>query len=331
MIIDEEEIAMNKDQIVSIIIVNYNGKDYLEKCLESLTKIDYKDYEIILVDNNSTDESIEFVKNTYPSITIIKLNKNYGFAEPNNIGAKNANGDLLLFLNNDTTVEPNFITEMVKVLKQDPKIAICQSLLLKPNDEVDSSGDFVDTLGRAYSTRKKLTDVREILSARGAAMMVRKDSFWDLEGFDKNFFASYEDVDLCWRAWIWGYKVVLVPNSIVYHKGGQTVQNLSEVRFHGVKNSMIIRMVNFETSYATSSIIKSFFVVTIRKLFGISVVADPEPSSPLPSFGTIFHGLTWVLKNLNYVLAKRKKVNSRRVRSTKDLLKNGLITKIQNK
>jgi len=316
--------------LVSVIIVNYNGKTHLEKCLKSLMKINYKNYEIILVDNNSTDQSIEFVKNTYPSITIIKLNDNYGFAEPNNIGAKNAKGEFLLFLNNDTEVNPNFIGEMVKVLEQDPKIAICQSLLLKPNGEVDSSGDFVDTLGRAYSSRNKVNEVKKILSARGASMMIRKDSFWDLGGFDKKFFASFEDVDLGWRAWIWGYKIVLVPNSIVYHTGGQTGKDqFSTIRFHGVKNSLIIRLANFETSLAASSIFKSFGIVLLRKTFGISVVKDPEQALPLPSIKIIFHGVVWVIKNLNYILAKRKIVNSRRVISSKDLLNLGLITKLK--
>jgi len=180
---------MEKIPLVSVIIVNYNGKSNLEDCLASLTKIDYKNYEIILVDNNSTDTSVEYVKNIYPAITIIKLNDNYGFAEPNNIGAKNAKGEFLLFLNNDTKVNPNFIGEMVKVLEHDPKIAICQSLLLKPNGEVDSGGDFIDTLGRAYSSKNKVNEVKKILSARGASMMARKDSFWDLGGFDKKFFA----------------------------------------------------------------------------------------------------------------------------------------------
>ena len=321
---------MENNPLVSVIIVNYNGKTYLEKCLESLMKINYKNYEIILVDNNSTDTSIEFVKNTYPSITIIKLNDNYGFAEPNNIGAKNAKGDYLLFLNNDTEVNADFIEEMVKVLKQDPKIAICQSLLLKPNGDVDSSGDFIDTLGRAYGSKNKVNEVKKILSARGASMMVRKDSFWDLGGFDKKFFASFEDVDLGWRAWVWGYKIVVVPSSIVYHKGGQTVKQLSsQVRFHGVKNSLIIRLSNFETSLATSSIIKSFGIILLRKTFGVSLVKNPAEIFPPPSIQIILRGTMWVMKNLGYVLAKRKNVNSRRKRTTKDLLNLGLITKLK--
>ena len=98
---------------VSVIIVNYNGKALLEKCLESLAKVNYENFEIILVDNNSTDGTVEFVTKTYPSIIIIKLDSNRGFAEPNNIGAKIASGKYLLFLNNDTIVTPNFISEMV--------------------------------------------------------------------------------------------------------------------------------------------------------------------------------------------------------------------------
>ncbi len=316
--------------MVSVIIVNFNGRKYLEDCLKSLMKIDYKHFEIIIVDNNSTDDSIEFVKRNYPSAIIIKLDKNYGFAEPNNIGAKNAKGDFLLFLNNDTEVEPDFIGEMVKVLQEDSKIAICQSLLLKPNGQVDSSGDFIDTLGRCYSSKDKAKEVKKILSARAASMMIRKESFWDLGGFDKKFFASYEDIDLGWRAWLWGYKIVLVPNSIVYHTGGQTVEKiLPEIRFHGVKNSLVIRLTNFEGTLAPSSIIKIFVVILFRQTFGISLVADREQIFPLPSLKILFCGLLWVLKNMKYVLAKRKKVNSRRVRSSKDLMNLGLITKLK--
>ncbi len=317
---------MDNDTLVSIIIVNYNGRHHLEECLKSLMQVTYKKFEVILVDNNSTDGSIEFVKNNHPSIKIKKLDKNYGFAEPNNIGAKIAKGDFLLFLNNDTTVNPNFIQEMVNVFNQDSKIAISQSLLLKTNGEVESSGDFIDTLGRAYMSKEKVTKVKEILSARGACMLVRKNIFWELEGFDKNFFASFEDIDLSWRAWIWGYKIVIVPNSIVYHAGGQTVQLLTpEIKFHGVKNNLVLSLTNFEAPL--SKIIKLFYASLMKKSFGISVGTDYELARPLPSFGTVFRGLMWVLKNFKYVSVKRKKVNSRRARTTEELVQRGLITK----
>jgi len=313
--------------LVSVIIVNYNGKPHLEKCLESLMNVDYEKYEVILVDNNSNDDSLEFVKNVYPSVIIIKLDKNYGFAEPNNIGAKIAKGDFLLFLNNDTKVNPNFIQEMVNVFNQDSKIAISQSLLLKTNGEIESSGDFIDIIGRAYMSKEKVTEVKEILGARGACMMVRKNIFWELGGFDKNFFASFEDVDLSWRAWIWGYKIVLVPNSIVYHTGGQTVQLLrSEIKFHGVKNILILSLTNFETPIVR--IMKLFYAYIMKKSFGISVITKFEPTIPLTSLGTVIRGTIWVLKNLRYVYVKRNKVNSRRARSTAELERMGLIRKL---
>ena len=317
-----------ENNLVSIIIINYNGKHHLEKCLKSLMQIDYKNYEIILVDNNSIDDSINFVKKFYPSVGIIQLEKNYGFAEPNNIGAKKATGEFLLFLNNDTIVKPNFISELVKVINTDSKIAICQSFLLKPNGEIDSSGDFVDTLGRAYSSRKKVSEVREILGARGAAMLIRKESFFDLGKFDKSFFASFEDVDMGWRAWLWGYRVVLVPSSVVYHTGGQTIKNISdEIRFHGIKNTLMLRLVNFELSLAIKSIIKLFFVSFMRKIFRVKIISDPEEGPPLPSYGITFKGVSWVIKNLGYVLEKRKLVNKKRVLSTKELIEKGLITR----
>lgn len=319
---------MTSTKMVSIVIVNYNGKTHLEKCLQSLMEINYASYEVILVDNNSTDGGVEFVHTEYPKVKIIKLDKNYGFAEPNNIGAKSAKGEYLLFLNNDTVATPNFVTELVDVMNQDPQIAICQSMLLKPNGDVDSSGDFIDTLGRAYSSRNRPTEVQYILSARGASMMVKKNAFWDLGGFDKNFFASFEDVDIGWRAWLWGYKVVLVPNSTVYHIGGQTIKTLNSViSFHGVKNTLLLRLVNFEISYVTTSIPLLFFVILLRKIFGVTVIKDPEQGAPLPSFKIMLHGIIWILKNFKYVITKRKQINSRRVRSTDDLIEEGVITK----
>ena len=117
--------------LVSIIIVNYNGLELLKKCLMSLSKIQFTNYEVILVDNNSSDNSVNYVTKNFPQIILIKLDENKGFAEPNNIASKIAKGEYLLFLNNDTIVTENFLTELLNVIKNNEKIAICQSLLLK--------------------------------------------------------------------------------------------------------------------------------------------------------------------------------------------------------
>jgi GT2 family glycosyltransferase len=320
-----------EDPSVSIIIVNYNGKNHLEKCLKSLSEIIYKNYQIVLVDNNSSDGSVEFTTTNYPKVKIIQLDKNYGFAEPNNIGAKNAVGEFLLFLNNDTIVTTNFLNSLVNVASSDPDIAICQSLLLRQNGDIDSSGDFVDTLGMAYSSHQQPSpDISPILSARGASMLVKKNIFFELGGFDKKYFASFEDVDVGWRAWIWGYKVLLVPDSIVYHFGGQTIGKMNDLmRFHGLKNLFVTRLVNFELPCAIRGFL-GFFVVRFMKKVGINVKNTPNDglkgkTSTQSLAKTLFLVLLWLVQNSDYILKKRRQVNSRRIRSTKDLISLGLI------
>ena len=252
---------------VSIIIVNYNGKELLKKCLDSLLKVNYDNFEIILVDNNSTDGTVEFITKNYPSLIIIKLDSNKGFAEPNNVAAKISKGKYLLFLNNDTVVTPNFISEMVKVMETDKKIAICQSLLLKPDGSVDSSGDFIDHLGVVYNSKTEIDEIREVSSARGASMLVRSDIFEKLDGFDQKFFITFEDVDLCWRSWILGYRVLIIPTSIVYHEGGITIKKIkSEIAFHGFKNQLAMKITNFEPILAIRNMMLFFGIYGIREL-----------------------------------------------------------------
>ena len=327
---------------VSVIIVNYNGKKFLEKCLESLCKVNYENFEIIVVDNNSTDGSIELVTKNYTSIILLKLNSNKGFAEPNNIGAKIANGKYLLFLNNDTIVTPNFISEMVQVIENDKKIAICQSLLLKPDESVDSSGDFIDHLGVVYNSTKKTDEIREISSARGASMLIRKDVFDILEGFDEKFYVSFEDVDLGWRTWMIGYKVILTPKSVVYHVGGQTIKSKKpEIAFHGFKNQLAMKITNFEPPIAIRNTLLFFIRYGFRelkiwcdyKIKGTTALTATDYENKIaekPSFKIITKSILWVLSNPKYLLKKQRQIRFSRKVSTKALMKMNIITnKIQ--
>jgi GT2 family glycosyltransferase len=322
---------------VSVIIVNFNGKNLLEKCLNSLFKIDYDNFEVILVDNNSTDESVDFITKNYPSIISIKLDLNKGFAEPNNIGSKSAKGEYLLFLNNDTVVTPNFISEMIKVIENNDQIGICQSLLLKANNTVDSSGDFIDGLGVVFSSKKIPNDIEKISSAKGASLLIRKKLFSDLGGFDKKFFATFEDVDLGWRTWILGYSVVIVPKSIVYHIGGQTINQLkSKIAFHGFKNQISMKITNFETKLVLKKLIIFFIKYGFRELkiwmdYSITGTTRLTPTkyeekiAQKPNFMIILKSLFWIMTNSKYLMKKHHKINSKRVFHTKKLEELGVI------
>ena len=322
---------------VSIIIVNYNGKELLQKCLDSLLNVRYDNFEIILVDNNSTDGTVEFITKNHPSIILIKLDSNKGFAEPNNVAAKISKGKYLLFLNNDTVVTPNFISEMVKVMETDKKIAICQSLLLKPDGSVDSSGDFIDHLGVVYNSKTEIDEIREVSSARGASMLVRSDIFEKLDGFDQKFFVTFEDVDLCWRSWILGYRVLIIPTSIVYHEGGITIKKIkSEIAFHGFKNQLAMKITNFEPILAMRNMMLFFGIYGIRELkiwLDYTISGSTKLSSteyedniaPKPSFKVIAKSIFWILSNYGYLLKKQRTINKNRVYSTTILKKMNII------
>ncbi len=328
--------------LVSIIIINYNGVELLKKCLSSLSKITSLNNEIILVDNNSNDDTINYVTKHYPEIILIKLDENKGFAEPNNIASKIAKGEYLLFLNNDTIVTKNFLTELLNSINKDNQIGICQSLLLKLDNSIDSSGDFIDQLGVVYNSKTSVSTDREISSARGASMLIRKEIFEELKGFDEQFFVSFEDVDLGWRAWIKGYKVVLSRKSIVYHLGGQTTNKIkSDIAFHGFKNQLSMKITNFESNLSLQKIISFFVIYGIHELkiwFDYTFRGSTNRSSTKyeknlaqkPNFKIIFKSILWVIRNNSYLHKKRKFVNSSRIRSTKNLQDmNIIISKLQ--
>jgi len=323
---------------VSIIIVNYNGKIFLKKCLESLYNIDYDNFEVIVVDNNSTDDSIEFVTKNYPSINLIKLDSNMGFAHPNNLASKISNGEYLLFLNNDTIVTTDFLNLLIASAVNNVKNGAFQSLLLRSNGDIDSSGDFIDSLGVAYNSKTKITTKRKIFAARAACMLIKKSLFLKVGGFDEKFFFSFEDIDLGWRLWISGYENVIIPNSIVYHIGGSTVNLFkSESSFHGIKNQLSMKITNFEKKLVWKNIflffvnygfreIKIWFDYKIHGTTNMKSTKYEDTIASNPNFLMVLKAIFWLLKNWKYLSRKHNKINSNRILSTKELEKLGVIS-----
>jgi GT2 family glycosyltransferase len=259
---------------------------------------------------------------------VIALDENKGFAIANNIGTNGADGKYLAFLNNDTIVTPNWLNELVSVMESDDCVAITQSRLLRLDGEVDSTGDFATHLGRVYnSTKDRFDEPRKILSARGAAMLVRKTFFLAEGGFDKDYFVSFEDVEIGWKAWILGYKVLMVPNSLVYHKAGSTTSNMSSLMsFHGLKNHLSLISTHFEgtTAIRNLAIVSAILFASLIKLI---IKRGDESRAFTVDKKAAINAVFWYLQNLTSIWNKHRALNARRKISTKELIGFGLITK----
>src|SRR5258708_6011548 len=207
-----------KMKLVSVIIANWNGQAVLKDCLDSLLKIDYLSWELILVDNGSTDGSENLLFN-YPkeklNYKLIKNTQNLGFAKANNQGAKIAKGKYLLLLNNDTKLTPDFLTKLVNRMENSSNIGVIQPKIKIMDDSryLDNAGSFFTRIGflQHWGFMKRDTAEfnieTEIFSAKGACMLIRSEVVKHVGLFDDSFFSYFEESDFCWRVWLSGYKV----------------------------------------------------------------------------------------------------------------------------
>jgi len=223
---------------VAIVILNWNGRKYLEQFLPSVVKSIYDNKEIIVADNGSSDGSINFIKQNYPEIKIISLQKNYGFAQGYNEALKQVQSDYYILLNSYVEVTPGWIEPIIKLMEYNKSIAACQPKILSYNDKnmfeyAGACGGWIDYLGYPFTRGRvfdflekddhQYDDEEEIFWASGAALFVRADIFRQVNGFDNYFFAHMEEIDLCWRLQLAGYNVHAYPKSVVYHVGGGTL------------------------------------------------------------------------------------------------------------
>ncbi len=214
---------------VSIIVLNWNGKKFLKNCLNSLQKLNYNSVEIIVVDNNSTDGSAEFVKKNYPKVIFVENKENYGFAKGNNIGYEKTKGEYVLILNNDTVVTPDFLNPLIETFKKDSRIGCLQPQirLLEDKKVLDGVGAFLTSTGFLYHfgyLKDKNKDIynkrMKIFSAKGACMLLSRKAIEKVGLFDEDFFIFFEETDLCFRLWLAGFTVAYEPKSVIYHMGG---------------------------------------------------------------------------------------------------------------
>ena len=226
----------------AVVILNWNGVDHLRQYLPSVLQNTPAEVRIVVADNGSTDASVEFVEHYYPDVEIVRLDRNYGFAEGYNRALREVEADYYVLLNSDVEVTPHWIEPLLAMLNTDEKVAAVAPKLLSFTEltrfeYAGAAGGFIDFLGYPFCRGRILSTTeqdcgqydtpREVFWASGAAFCCRAEVFHSLGGFDGDFFAHMEEIDLCWRMQLAGYKVMCEPRSVVYHLGGGTLPNES--------------------------------------------------------------------------------------------------------
>ncbi len=245
-------------QSTAIVILNYNGLHHLQTHLPSVVRL--SPAQIIVADNGSTDQSVSWLKEYYPNLEIIEMDTNYGFAEGYNVALKKVRHPYLVLLNSDVDVTTGWMEPLLDHLRSDAAVGACQPKI-KSYDQnntfeyAGACGGLIDWLGYPFCQGRILSEVeedygqydrtKEIFWATGAAMVIRRKTFVDFGGFDASFFAHMEEIDLCWRMKKAGYRISVVPVSVIYHKGGGTLNYTSPRKTYlNFRNGMTLLLKN---------------------------------------------------------------------------------------
>jgi GT2 family glycosyltransferase len=268
---------------VSIIILNWNGKEDTIECLESLKKITYSNYEILLVDNGSTDGSVEWFKKLYPTIKIIENDKNLGFAEGNNVGieyALKSHFDYVLLLNNDTTVSPDFLDKMIPVIESERNIGIVGPKIMNYfNPEIVQSYGVKVNLWTVSSHNLQLNDIRidekyiNVDYVQGCAILIKRDVIDQIGLLDKKYFLYGEEKDLCFRARESGFYIACIPSATIWHKESVSSKKVSGLKIYFMERNRFLFINKFGSSqqklfytiYTIFRIPIQFYMIVIRR------------------------------------------------------------------
>lgn len=247
---------------VSVVTVNWNGRSHLEALLPSVLAL--RPSEVIVVDNGSRDGSVEFLRTRFPEVRLLVNDRNRGFAEPNNLAAQEAQGSTLAFINNDMRCHPDWLEAGLEGLES--AACVASRILNWEGDRIDYNGGSLQYLGYALQMDMgvlldRVTRREKVLFPCGGAMLIDRDTFLKVGGFDPDFFAIFEDVDLGWRLWLAGYEVHLRPDSLVYHRGHGTFRSHAEAKMRYLMHRN-----------ALMTIIKNYSDVNLRAILPLAVI-----------------------------------------------------------
>jgi GT2 family glycosyltransferase len=267
--------SQKNDPTVSIVILNYNGGEDVLECVKSVIQIDYSAFEIIVVDNGSTDDSILKIKNGYPQVRIIENKRNLGFAEGNNVGMRASTSDFILLLNDDTVVGKNMLKDLVEAIQADPKIGIAgpEILYYDSPERIWSAGGKIGLFGYAIHLGKgrKIKSSDQTLPVPyicGCAILIKREVVNKIGLLDSDYFAYFEDADYCFRANKAGYRSLYVPTPTVWHKVKPEWINNPVQAYYSMRNPFIFASKNLKGLrkfiFVTSQILLIFPFYSIK-------------------------------------------------------------------
>lgn len=297
-----------------VVILNWNGKNFLEKFLPFCIQHS-SNAKIIVADNASTDESIFFLQKNYPQISIIYNLSNGGFAKGYNDALKQVEADFFILLNSDIETTENWIEPLVSFMKEHKEVAVCQPKILDYTNKnkfeyAGASGGFIDKYGYPFcrgrlfnfleDDEQQYNESSEIFWATGACMIIRSKVFFEVGGFDEDFFAHMEEIDLCWRIKNLGHKIFVVPQSKIFHVGGGTLNKTNPRKtFLNFRNNLITYTKNY---YGNFLFWKILFRLKLDAVAGIKFLLEGNPSH---TFAVIKAHWAYFF-SLNKTLIKRK-------------------------
>jgi GT2 family glycosyltransferase len=245
---------------VSIVILNWNGRKWLEKFLHFVLASSYENKTIIVADNASTDDSVQFLRDQFPQIRVISLEINFGFAGGYNKALSQVQADYYVLLNSDVEVEAGWMEPVIELMEKDPSIGACQPKLLSYADKkvfeyAGAAGGWIDSLGYPFAQGRIFEFCEKdegqydtpgpVFWASGAALFVRAGLYHELGGLDEYFFAHQEEIDFCWRLQLAGHRIFACPLSVVYHVGGGTLAKEDGRKvFYNFRNNLIMLVKN---------------------------------------------------------------------------------------
>ena len=245
---------------VAIVILNWNGKHYLQQFLPSVLATNYSNYEVIVADNGSADDSIAWLRQYYPAVRIIVLPQNGGFAKGYNDALKQVAADYYVLLNSDVEVQRGWVTPVIALMEADTMVGACQPKILMERNRslfeyAGAAGGWIDCLGYPFARGRvfdsceedkgQYDDVAPVFWASGAALFVRAAVYQACGGFDEYFFAHMEEIDLCWRMQLAGYRIMTCPQAVVYHVGGGTLPKGNALKVYlNFRNNLIMLFKN---------------------------------------------------------------------------------------